>query len=321
MDMGLQYEGRALGILQVFRTQVQLQNAQKDIDVLTRCDIPFKLMTPQDCAEQEPALAPRQGMLTGGLYLPGDETGDCHLFTQLMAQKARDAGVQFKTDTQVDQLLHDGQRITGVRLITPQGPEVRLADAYVVAMASCSRELVRQLGLDLPVYPVKGYSLTLPITDASAAPRSTVLDESYKVALTRFDQRIRIGGMAELAGFDMNLRQRRRETLERVVQDLFPGAGPLDQGSFWTGLRPMTPDGTPIVGPTAIDKLWINTGHGTLGWTMACGSAQLLSDLLQGRSPAIRADDLGLRRYKRPSTPQPRSPKEKAPPGSLEGLI
>lgn len=321
MDMGLQYEGRALGTLQVFRTRAQLQNAQKDIDVLTRCDIPFKLMTPQDCAEQEPALAPRQDMLTGGLYLPGDETGDCHLFTQLMAQKARDAGVQFKTDTQVDQLLHDGQRITGVRLVTPQGPEVRLADAYVVAMASCSRELVRQLGLDLPVYPVKGYSLTLPITDASAAPRSTVLDESYKVALTRFDQRIRIGGMAELAGFDTSLRQRRRETLERVVQDLFPGAGPLDQGRFWTGLRPMTPDGTPIVGPTAIDKLWINTGHGTLGWTMACGSAQLLSDMLQGRSPAIRADDLGLRRYKRASTPQPRSPKEKAPPGSLEGLV
>lgn len=298
-ELGLQYEGRALGTLQIFRTQAQLHSAHKDTAVLDRCGVPYQLMTPDDCVQQEPALAARQGLLTGGLYLPGDETGDCHLFTQVMADKARALGVQFHSDVQIEQLLHDGQRITGVRLLTPQGPEVRLADAYVVAMAAYSRPLLHDLGLDLPVYPVKGYSLTLPISQTDAAPRSTVLDESYKVALTRFDQRIRVGGMAELAGFDLNLRTSRRATLERVVQDLFPDAGPIDQGEFWTGLRPMTPDGTPIIGRTRIDKLWLNTGHGTLGWTMAAGSGQLLADMLLGRPTAIRSDDLALSRYQR----------------------
>ena len=136
-----------------------------------------------------------------------------------------------------------------------------------------------------------------PASPLALYPRSTVLDETYKVALTRFDQRIRVGGMAELAGFDLTLRTNRRRTLERVVEDLFPGAATLERGTFWTGLRPMTPDGTPMIGPTRFDRLWLNTGHGTLGWTMACGSGQLLADLIQGRSPAIRADDLGIDRY------------------------
>lgn len=325
-ELDLRYEGRALGTLQIFRTTEQLNSARKDTAVLDRCEVAYKLMTPESCVEQEPALAPRRHLLTGGLYLPGDETGDCQLFTRLMADKARALGVQFRHGIQVDKILHDGQRVNGVRVLTPQGPEVRLADAYVVAMATYSRALLLELGLDLPVYPVKGYSLTLPITRADAAPRSTVLDESYKVALTRFDQRIRVGGMAELAGFDLRLRSNRRATLAHVVKDLFPDAGQLDQGEFWTGLRPMTPDGTPVIGPTRIDKLWINTGHGTLGWTMAAGSGQLLTDLLLGRAPDIRSDDLALRRYGRTfpftrfgSSPTP-SRKRKAPPGSLEGL-
>jgi D-amino-acid dehydrogenase len=296
-EMDMPYEGRSLGTLQIFRTLDQLAGARKDTAVLDRCQVPYTLMTPEACVEHEPALAHCQHNLTGGLYLPGDETGDCHLFAQHIAERARELGVQFEYGVHIDSLLSDGRTITGVRVRTPQGTEVRLADAYVVAMASYSRELVNTLKLDLPVYPVKGYSLTVPITQPDAAPRSTVLDETYKVALTRFDQRLRVGGMAELAGFDLKLREGRRQTLEKVVQDLFPDAGPLEQGSFWTGLRPMTPDGTPIIGPTRIDKLWLNTGHGTLGWTMACGSGQLLADLLQGRAPAIRADDLALQRY------------------------
>ena len=307
-EMGLQYEGRALGTLQVFRTTAQRDNALKDTTVLDRCGVPYRLMSPDDCLEQEPALASRQHLLTGGLYLPGDETGDCQLFTQAVAEHARALGVRFCHDTQIEQVLHDGRRVTGVRIQTPQGPDVRQADAYVVALASYSRDMLRDLGLSLPVYPVKGYSLTLPIARPEAAPRSTVLDESFKVAITRFDQRIRVGGMAELAGFDLSLRARRRATLERVVQDLFPDAAPLDQGLFWTGLRPMTPDGTPVVGPTRLDKLWLNTGHGTLGWTMAAGSAQLLADLIGGHAPAIRCDDLALSRYARPGMADPGTP-------------
>jgi D-amino-acid dehydrogenase len=156
------------------------------------------------------------------------------------------------------------------------------------------------LGLNIPVYPVKGYSLTIPIVDEALAPQSTVLDETYKVAVTRFDERIRVGGMAELGGFDLGLNPRRRETLEKVVTDLFPG-GDLKQASFWTGLRPMTPDSTPIIGPTAISNLYLNTGHGTLGWTMACGSSKLIADQVMGQRPEINTDGLSLSRYLRGS--------------------
>jgi D-amino-acid dehydrogenase len=147
------------------------------------------------------------------------------------------------------------------------------------------------------VYPLKGYSITVPIVDADKAPVSTILDESYKIAVTRFDDRIRVGGMAEIAGFDKRLKPHRRATLEMVVNDLFPGAGDTARATFWTGLRPMTPDGTPIVGRTPLRNLYTNTGHGTLGWTMSCGSAQLLADLISSKQPAILADDLSVVRY------------------------
>jgi D-amino-acid dehydrogenase len=154
---------------------------------------------------------------------------------------------------------------------------------------------------NLPVYPLKGFSITVPLTDADKSPVSTVLDETYKVAITRFDDRIRVGGMAQIVGFDRSLDPNKRRTLEHVVTDLFPGAGDVSRATFWTGLRPMTPDGTPVVGPAGIRGLWLNTGHGTLGWTMACGSGQLLSDLVSGTRPAIRADDLSVDRYRKPA--------------------
>ncbi len=150
--------------------------------------------------------------------------------------------------------------------------------------------MLKPLGIKAPVYPLKGYSLTVPITDAAMAPTSTILDETYKVAITRFDNRIRVGGMAEIAGFDLSLNPRRRETLEMIVNDLYPRGGDLSQASFWTGLRPATPDGTPIV-------LYLNTGHGTLGWTMACGSGRLLADLIARKKPQISAEGLDISRY------------------------
>ncbi len=165
-----------------------------------------------------------------------------------------------------------------------------------MAFGSYSRAAIASLGLDIPVYPVKGYSLTVPLVDESLAPQSTVLDETYKVAVTRFDNRIRVGGMAELGGFDLRLNPHRRATLEKVVSDLFPG-GDLPRATFWTGLRPMTPDSTPIVGATRYPNLFLNTGHGTLGWTMACGSGKLISDLVTGQRPEIRTDGLAMDRY------------------------
>jgi D-amino-acid dehydrogenase len=290
------YEGRSLGTLQVFRTAEQLAGAAKDVAVLERCGVPHALLDTAGCVAQEPGLAGQAGLIQGGLYLPGDETGDCQLFTQQLTRQARALGVRFLFEHEVRELLSDGQRWTGVRLRGPQGMAEHQADACVVALASFGRDLLRPLGIQLPVYPVKGYSLTARLTDASRAPRSTVLDESFKVALTRFDQRLRVGGMAELSGFDLKLRAHRRATLEKVVQDLFPGCAELSEATFWTGLRPMTPDGTPVIGPSGLDGLWLNTGHGTLGWTMACGSAQLLSDWMLGRPTAIFNQDLSLRR-------------------------
>ena len=168
----------------------------------------------------------------------------------------------------------------------------------MLALGSYSRAILAPLGLDLPVYPVKGYSLTVPLVDEARAPRSTVMDETYKVAITRFDQRIRVGGMAELGGFDLRLNPARRATLEHVTRGLFDGGGDLPAATFWTGLRPMTPDSTPIVGATRLANLMINTGHGTLGWTMACGSGRVLADLVSGRVPEIDARPLGLDRYR-----------------------
>ena len=180
------------------------------------------------------------------------------------------------------------------------GGEVLTADRYVLAFGSYSRRFLQPLGLKLPVYPVKGYSLTVPLLNPELAPQSTVLDETYKVAVTRFDNRIRVGGMAELAGFDLSLNPRRRATLEMVVSDLFPG-GDLPKAEFWTGLRPMTPDSTPIVGATPYSNLLLNSGHGTLGWTMACGSGKLVADLTMGHTPEIRTDGLALSRYLPPA--------------------
>ena len=296
-DTGIEYEQRTQGTLQVFRTAAQMEAARRDTAVLEECGVPYRLMTDAgELAEYEPALARAQG-LVGALHLPGDETGDCQRFTTELAEKARRLGVQFRFNTDIQRLQTQGQAITGVQLA---GGELLSADRYVLALGSYSRALLAPLGLDLPVYPVKGYSLTVPLLDPANAPRSTVMDETYKVALTRFDHRIRVGGMAELGGFDLRLNPRRRETLEMVLGNLFTG-GDMARGEFWTGLRPMTPDSTPIVGGTRYANLMLSTGHGTLGWTMAAGSGKLMADLTLGRQPDIRTDGLGLERYSKQS--------------------
>lgn len=292
-DTGIAYEERTGGTLQLFRKQAQVDAAQRDIAVLEECGVPYELLSADQLTGAEPALAQAKDRLAGGLRLPKDETGDCHLFTNALAKLAAELGVTYRFGDSVQELMFEGDRISGVRLATG---EVLKADRYVLAFGSYSRQALSALGLDIPVYPVKGYSLTVPLVDADLAPRSTVLDETYKIAVTRFDDRIRVGGMAELAGFDTRLDPRRRDTLEMVVQDLFPG-GDVKRASFWTGLRPMTPDGTPIVGATPYANLFLNTGHGTLGWTMACGSGKLVADLMTGHHPEISIEGLAMSRY------------------------
>ena len=298
-NTGIAYEGRTQGTLQVFRTQKQLDAEAKDIAVLSRLGVPFEHLDPDGCARVEPALALVKDNLLGGLRLPHDETGDCQLFTQNLALEAKNLGVTFRQDVKIERLLIENSKLSGVEINTDAGLEILQADQYIVALGSYSRQLLQGLGINIPVYPVKGYSLTVPVTDIYAAPISTVMDETYKVAITRFNTRIRVGGMAELAGFDLSLNLRRRETLEMVLNGLFPNGGDTTKSQFWTGLRPMTPDGTPIIGQASelYNNVWLNTGHGTLGWTMACGSAQVLADLLAGQKTAIQSDDLALSRY------------------------
>ncbi|MGP1614654.1 MAG: D-amino acid dehydrogenase, partial [Pollutimonas bauzanensis] len=290
--IGIQYEGRRQGTLQVFRSQRQLDAVGQDIAVLKEAGMNYELLGRKDLHKAEPALAYSEDKLVGGLRLPDDETGDCHLFTTRLAEEARKLGVTFHYGVNVQQLHVGGGRISGVQC----GDSLAQADAYVMALGSYSTLLLKHVQ-PLPVYPMKGYSITVPIADESRAPVSTLLDETYKIAITRFERRIRVGGMAEIAGFDLSLDPRRQRTLEMVVDDLFPGGRAGGDVSFWTGLRPKTPDSTPIVGATRYGNLFLNTGHGTLGWTMACGSGQLLADIVSGRPTAIRSDDLSIQRY------------------------
>ncbi|UOO81544.1 D-amino acid dehydrogenase [Uruburuella testudinis] len=290
---GLAFEGRHQGTLQIFRTHHEVAAAQKDMQVLDEYGVPYRLLEPADVSQYEPALADVAHKLAGALYLPNDGTGDCHLFTRNLAALCVEKGVVFEFNRSIECFEHSGGKISAVWA----GGQRFEADRYVCALGSFSRPAMAELGLDLPVYPVKGYSLTIPITHSAAAPVSTVIDETYKVALTRFDNRIRVGGMAELSGYHIHLSPKRRETLELVVNDLYPQGGDLGRAEFWSGLRPMTPDSTPIIGATRFENLFMNTGHGTLGWTMSLGSGRLAADLAAGAVPEIRYDDLALSRY------------------------
>ncbi|MDH4610132.1 D-amino acid dehydrogenase [Pseudomonas sp. BN102] len=292
-ETGISYEGRALGTTQLFRTQAQVDAAAKDIAVLERSGVPYELLDRDGVARVEPALANVKHKLAGALRLPNDQTGDCQLFTTRLAEMAEKLGVEFRFGQNIEGLDFAGDRINGVWI----DGKLETADRYVLALGSYTPQLLKPLGIKAPVYPLKGYSLTVPITDPAMAPTSTILDETYKVAITRFDNRIRVGGMAEIAGFDLDLNPARRETLEMITADLYPQGGDLYQASFWTGLRPATPDGTPIVGATPFRNLFLNTGHGTLGWTMACGSGRLLADLMARKRPQISAEGLDIFRY------------------------
>jgi D-amino-acid dehydrogenase len=292
-ETGIAYDDRALGTLQLFRTQKQLDGIDGDVAVLRQYGVPYEVLDRDGFVAVEPALALTKQKFVGALRLPGDETGDCFKFSNRLAEMAQALGASFRWGTQIQGLDLQGGRIVGVR----SDAGLLQADRYVLALGSYSPLLLRPLGLRIPVYPVKGYSITVPITDAKFAPESTIMDETHKVAVTRLGERIRVGGTAELAGYSLKLREARRNTLNHVVTDLFPKGGDVSKASFWCGLRPMTPDGTPIVGPTPLPNLLLATGHGTLGWTMAAGTGRVIADLVSGREPAIDLEGLTMARY------------------------
>ncbi|AVL70129.1 MULTISPECIES: D-amino acid dehydrogenase [Oligella] len=293
-EIDIHFDERQLGTLQLFRTQKQVDAAAKDIEVLREMGVAYELLDTQGVARVEPALAKVSHKIAGGLRLPGDQTGDCLKFTTKLAEKAKELGVEFRFEQKLERFELERGAIKGVII----NGKKETADHYVVCLGSFTPQFIKPLGLNAPIYPMKGYSITVPITNPEMAPVSTVLDETYKVAVTRFDDRIRIGGMAELRGFDYSLNPKREATLRMICQDLYPEGGDLSGDvSFWTGLRPKTPDCTPIIGKTKYPNLFINAGHGTLGWTMACGSAQLSAHLLANKTPEISIQGLDISRY------------------------
>ncbi|MFY9179575.1 MAG: D-amino acid dehydrogenase [Venatoribacter sp.] len=292
-EIGIQYEGRELGLTQLLRTPRQLKNVANDMAILDRFNVPYRLLKPSEIGEVEPALSSREHKLTGALHLPEDESGDCYLFTQRLMEKAKELGVTFTFNTSINRFERKDSCLLGVWA----GCELKQADFYIMAAGCYSPELLLPLDIKLPVYPLKGYSLTLPIAHPESAVRATILDETYKVAITRFDNRIRVGGMAEIMGFDLGLNPDREETLSMVLEDLFPNAADTSNTNFWSGLRPATPDGTPVIGHTPYRNLFMNTGHGTLGWTMACGSGKLLTDIIAGNATEISTAGYSVARY------------------------
>lgn len=292
-DTGLRYREQTRGTLLLYRSAREFDEALADAGLVQREGIRCQPLDARGCTAHEPALARTAANIAGGLLYPDDESGDCRLFTETLATRLERDGVTFRFATLVNTLVADGGRVA--RVETDRGAYT--ADAYVIAGGSYSPLLLRPLGIRLPVYPLKGYSLTVPITRPEAAPLGTLTDETYKVVMTRLGDVLRAAGTAELSGYDHSLPRSRLATLAHVITTLFPDAGDLTRAEPWSGLRPMTPDNVPVLGPTPFANLYLNTGHGTLGWTLAAGSGQLLADWLAGRKPSIDPDGLTLDRF------------------------
>ncbi len=291
----IQYDQQLNGILHIYRTKPEFAHGRHTAAQLAALGLAQDVLTPEDCVKVEPALsdAVRKGEVVGGLMSCDDESGDALRFSEELAKLAAARGAKFRYGVSIQKLEHDGRRIT--RVITDRGDET--PDAVVLSLGSYSPLLAKQLGLKLPVYPAKGYSVTAEIEDPSAAPTVSVTDETRFMVFTRLGNRLRVAGTAELAGWNTHLDPVRVAPLRDNVMSLFPRASSYKELNAWCGLRPATPDSVPLLGATKFDNLFLNTGHGTLGWTMACGSGRAIADMISGREPEIEMNGLGLERF------------------------
>lgn len=285
-ETSIAFDRQSLGTLRLFRDPRLLEAAVRNAKIVGDLDVPYSALTPEACAALEPALTPRHDSIAGGLHFPEDESGDAHIFTQELARRCRELGVVFRFGETVQAIETEAGRVTGVQ--TDRG---RLtAERYVLALGSASPALARPLGIRLPIYPVKGYSMTLSVEGWNGAPRMPILDDDRKMGIVRLGDRLRLAGTAEFTGHDRSPNPRRCAILVEHLEALFPGAPHLERAEPWCGLRPMTPDGIPILGATGYENLWLNVGHGHLGWTMACGSAKAVAALATDEKPEL---DLG----------------------------
>ena len=284
-ETGIAYEQSTRGILHFYTDAAEFAAAREATAVMRRHGLDRAEKSVAEAVAIEPALAAFAGRLVGATYTPSDESGDAHLFTRNLARLAEAKGVEFRFGCDILGLRATGQAVSGVVVSRGGEEETITGDAYVVALGAYSPLLTRPLGIDLPIYPAKGYSATVAVTDAARAPQVSLTDDEAKIVISRLGDRLRIAGTAELSGWSTDLNAVRCEALVRRVAAIFPAAADWARPVYWAGLRPATPSNLPLVGPTRLRNLWLNTGHGTLGWTLACGSAATLADLLSGRLP------------------------------------
>jgi D-amino-acid dehydrogenase len=287
-DLGLQYDQRTQGILHFYTSQKEFDAAEEPARQMRELGCDRRVISADEAVRLEPALRHIRPSLAGATYTSEDESGDARQFTLALAERCRQDGVQFRMGHTVTALHEVGGQIDHVEVMDADGAFQRLrADAFVVAMGSLSPVLVRPLGIHLPIYPAKGYSVTMPVKDASMAHEVSLTDDEYKLVFSRLGDRLRIAGTAELNGYSRDLNRVRCEAIVRRTEQLFPGAGDTAQAQFWTGLRPATPSNVPIIGKSRVSNLFLNTGHGTLGWTHACGSGKSVARIVSGLAPEL----------------------------------
>lgn len=296
-DLELAFDGDNNGLLQLASTPAALAGYQASAVALKELGIAHQLLRPEEVRDVEPGLT-SSGALCGALHYKTDGTGDCQLFSQTLAAACRTRGVEFLFGRQVQRFIGDQHRLAAIDVSSDDaGVQQIEADAFVVSAGCASPALVADFGLRLPIYPIKGYSLTAPLIDASKAPVSTVLDDNFNVVCTRLGNRLRATGFVELAGYDRSIPDARVDTIKRAVASRFPGAADLETAQAWTGFRPMTPDGPPVIGRGPRENLYLNTGHGTFGWTLSAGSAELIAQVIDGETPAMALDAFRPERY------------------------
>jgi D-amino-acid dehydrogenase len=287
-DTGIAYDQRTQGILHFYTSQKEFDGALVPAEQMRALGCERQVISADEAVRLEPALAHIRPQLAGATYTAEDESGDANQFARELVALCEGAGVQFRMSHTVTALREAGGSLDHVEAADAQGRFQRLdADAYVLAMGSLSPIYTAPLGIHLPIYPAKGYSVTLPVKDASKAHQVSLTDDEYKLVFSRLGDRLRIAGTAELNGYDRDLNRVRCEAIVRRVEQLFPGAGDTAQASFWTGLRPATPSNVPIIGKSRLPNLFFNTGHGTLGWTHACGSGKSIARIVSGLAPEV----------------------------------
>jgi D-amino-acid dehydrogenase len=298
-EAGLDYDHLTRGILHFYTDSKEFEHSLKVARLMRELGCPRESINASEVIKIEPALAGIRGRIVGGDFTATDESGDIYKFTTGLAAKAKEAGVDFRFNTTVTQLITEGTgsaaKVAGVETIDSEGRHhVLHADAFVVAMGSFSTPLLKPLGIDLMIYPGKGYSATYDVIDGKAAPTVSLTDDGHKLVISRLGNRLRVAGTCELNGYARNLNMVRCEAITRRTRELFPEACNYDQPVYWTGLRPLTPSNVPYIGKTRFSNLFLNTGHGTLGWTMGCGSGKAIADIVSGRRPDVDFEFTGM---------------------------